>query len=334
MRTTVYAFAAAAMLAVGSPALAQTNLRVSTWLPPSHPIMKDVMAPWGKEVEAATSGRVKVEIMASPIGRPQAQFDLVKDGVADVGYGVHGYTPGRFTLTKLAEVPFLGDSAEEISVGYWRAHEAQLAKANEHEGVELLTVFTHGPGHVFTRNKEVAKVDDFKGLKLRIGGGVIADISEKLGVVGVQAPSTQVFEIVSNGVADGVLFPSESVPFFRVEKAINEGTLVPGGLYNTSFFVVMNKAKFDQLSEADKAAIRKVSGEALARKAGRAWDSADEAGLAAMKSAGVDLKRAPEDFVAALKALLAPIEQKVVEEAKAKGIDGPAALSKIRAGSK
>jgi len=60
------------MLAVGSPALAQTNLRVSTWLPPSHPIMKDVMAPWGKEVEAATPGIVVVDSFRTVVRRAQS----------------------------------------------------------------------------------------------------------------------------------------------------------------------------------------------------------------------------------------------------------------------
>jgi hypothetical protein len=47
-------------------------------------------------------------------------MDAVKNGLADVSYTVHGYTPGRFVLTQMAEVPFLGDKAEPLSVAFHR----------------------------------------------------------------------------------------------------------------------------------------------------------------------------------------------------------------------
>lgn len=149
MRKFFGVLATAAMIGAtigsGVPASAETTLRVSNWLPPSHPIVRDILTPWGEQVKAATDGRVTVEIMTSPIGKPPAQFDLIRSGAADVGYGVHGYTPGRFKLTPIVEGPFLSDSAEALSVGYWRVQEAMLDAADEHNGVKLLTVFTHGP---------------------------------------------------------------------------------------------------------------------------------------------------------------------------------------------
>lgn len=317
-------------LGLAAAAQAQTTLRVSNWLPPSHPIVRDILAPWGQQVEAATKGRVKVEIMAAPIGKPPAQFDLVKSGAADVGYGVHGYTPGRFKLTPVVELPFLSDSAEALSVAYWRLHTETLAKAGEHDGVHVLTVFSHGPGQIYTTKKPVAKIEDTEGLKMRIGGGVVAEVAKRLGMVGVQAPSPQVYEILSNGVADGILFPAESVPFFKIDGIVRHGTSVPGGLYNTSFFVVMNQAKWDALSVEDKAAIDGVSGEAMARLAGKAWDAADAAGMKAMADKGVAFLTADKTFTDALTARLAGVEDGFVAAAKEAGIDGAGAIAALK----
>src|SRR3546814_2083503 len=89
------------------------------------------MEPWAQKVEEATNGRVKINILPKPIASPGATFDAIKNGVADIGYSVHGYMPGRFTLTKIVELPFIGNSSEAISVAYWRVHE-QYLRSEEH----------------------------------------------------------------------------------------------------------------------------------------------------------------------------------------------------------
>lgn len=319
-----------ASLAAVAPAMAETTLRVSNWLPPSHPIVKDMVVPWAGQVEAATKGRVKVEILKAPLGAPPAHFDIAKDGIADVTFGVHGYTPGRFALTEIAELPFLSDSSEALSVAYWHVYDKMLAKANEHDGVKVIGVFTHGPGHIFNAKRPVTKAADLDGLKIRVGGGIVNDISKNLGMVAVQAPSSKSYEILSNGVADGILFPSESVPFFKIERALKYMTAVPKGLYNTSFFMVMNKAKWDSLSKEDQAAIDAVSGEAFARLAGKAWDTADAAGFETIKAAGIKVDTFDAEAVADLKTRLAFTEQAFIEKARAKGVDGAAAIKMLK----
>lgn len=322
--------AGVAMAALSATAEAQTTLRVSNWLPPSHPIVRDMIKPWGEAVAEATDGRVTVEVMDAPLGPPPAQFDIVATGQADVGYSVHGYSPGRFVLTKVAEVPFLGDSAEAISVAYWRVFEEMLAGADEHRGVKVLSVFTHGPGHIFTTGEQVETVEQLKGKKLRTGGGVVNQVAETLGAVPVLAPSSKAYEILSGGVADGILFPHESVPFFRLDEVIRYGTVVPEGLYNTSFFIVMNENTFNSLSEEDQKALMSVSGEAFARRAGAAWDAADAAGLETMKEKGISFVTLSDEEVTKLQETLKPVEAAVVEEMLAKGVDGAAALRMLR----
>ena len=106
---------------------------------------------------------------------------------------------------------------------------------------------------------------------------------------------------------------------------------VPGGLYNTSFFVVMNRRTWDGLSEEDKAAIDSVSGEAMARLAGQAWDAADAAGTKVMSDKGVALSQADAAMTAELEEKLAGIEQDFLDAAAKSGVDGAAALEMLRA---
>jgi len=106
---------------------------------------------------------------------------------------------------------------------------------------------------------------------------------------------------------------------------------VPGGLYNVTFAMVMNEAKWKQISPADQAAINKLSGEALARRAGKAWDAVDIRGDKALRDANVPIVVASPQFVAEIKEKTAPLEKAWFEKAKAKGVDGPATLAALRA---
>lgn len=312
-------------------AQAQTTLQVANWLPPVHPIVADIVVPWGERVAEVTEGRVQVEIMSSPLGSPPAHFDIARDGLADVTYSVHGYTPGRFTLTQMAELPFLSDTAEALSVAYWRVHESHFAAANEHEGVKLLGLFAHGPGHIYTTSREISALSDASGLRMRIGSSVANQVADAMGMSPMQVPSTEVYEVLSRGVADGIFFPHESVPFFRLESVLNHGLTFPGGLYNSSFFLVMNEDTWNSLSPEDQAAIDSVSGEALAVLAGQAWDAADAAGLEAMQATGLSLVEADAALLAEMQTLLAPIEADWIEAAAGRGVDGAAALEALRA---
>lgn len=318
------------MFLFASPAHAETVLTLSSWLPPSHPVVAQMIVPWTKNVEQATDGRVKIKILAKGLGHPKVHFDIARKGLADITYSVHGYTPGRFLATKAVEFPFMGDSAEALSVAYWRIHEKYLTKADEHKGTQLLSVFTHGPGAIHNGIKPVTSVADLDGIKLRVGGGIVNEVAQRLGAVPLMKPSSKNYELLSHGVADGTLFPLESVTAFKIEKMVPYTTLVPGGLYNTSFFLVMNEKRFKALPREDQDAIMSVSGEAFAKLAGQVWDAADAKALEDLKAAGSTIVTADDAFVAEVHAKTDDLADAWIEAIAAKGIDGAAVLDDIQ----
>ncbi|MBT7631570.1 MAG: ABC transporter substrate-binding protein, partial [Desulfobacula sp.] len=155
------------MLSTGAMA---KQLNFSSWLPPGHPIVADMMLPWMENVKKATDGRVDITLLAKGLGHPKAYFDIVKNGMADAGYTCNAYSPGRFTLSEGVELPFLGNSAEANSVAYWRTYKKYFEKADEYKGVKLLGVMTHGPGQIHNSKKVAQSVADLKGMKFRVPG--------------------------------------------------------------------------------------------------------------------------------------------------------------------
>ena len=215
---------AATGLLVAVPAAAQTTLTLSSWVPPQH-LLTQAMLEWAGEVEKASNGRIKYTLLPKAVAAPPGTFDAVRDGLADVSFSVDGYTPGRFVLTRIAEFPELGETSTTISVAYERISQRYFTKANEHKGVKVLTVFTHGPGEIYNTKRPIKTLDDLKGLKIRVGGGMINELAKNLGVDALLKPAPQSYEILSTGVADGVFFPAESVASFKLEKLIKYATL-------------------------------------------------------------------------------------------------------------
>lgn len=319
--------AVAAMALISGSAGADTVLTLNNWLPPTHPLVSDVLKPWADDVADATEGRVTINILPAPLGPPPASYDLAKNGVADITYALQGYTPGRFATSVLAEMPFLSDNAIASSVAFWRVHDEMLEAAGEYEGVKVVSVFTHGPGEIFTHD-EVTSVEDLEGLKIRVGGTMAHDIATNLDAVPVEGPSSQAYELLSQGVADGIFFPFETVTFFGLESLLSNVYTIDGGLYNSAFFLVMNGAKWDSIPAEDQALIEPLMGEAFARRAGEMWNAQDAKARAAMEGS-IAFTAASDADVQALRARLEPVVQERIEQVSATGIDGQAAYDRL-----
>lgn len=313
-----------------APALAQTEISISSWVPPSHFLSKDFLAGWAQEVEKASSGRVKFRFLPKMVTNPIGHLDAVKDGLADLAFISHSYTPARFPLTRFGVLPFGGNNAEAQSVAVWRIYDTYLAKANEHAGVKLLTIYAHGPGVVYNTKRPINRLADLQGLKFRVGGGMAADVGQAIGATVLQKPAPESYELLSQGIVDGVFFPAESPVAFKLEKLLRYATEFPGGLYSDTHAVIMNEAKFNSLSKQDQQILMKLAGDHMAQLAGKAWDRYGAAGETAMKAAGVQTMKAPEALVAEVRERTRPFEAEWIKEAATKGIDGARVLAAFR----
>ena len=327
------AIASAAFVSL-SPKLAaaadNVTLRLSTYLPSQHPMVTKFFKPWADEVEAITSGRVSIAFSASSLAPPPRQFDMVTDGLANVSFTTHSYTPSRFPLTGIAELPFLGNKSEATSVAYWRVYEKLLKGANEHKGLKLLGLSTHGPGALWTNKGPINSLADLKGMKLVVPGGLGAKIADALGVVPVQAPAPKWYEYLSRGVADGALFSVDAPVKFKLEKFLPYYTRVPGGLFNNSFAFFMGQDAWDSISAEDQALIEPLTGEILSRRMGVLWDAGDAHAISRFPETGAQIKEVEGAFLDEIKKVVAPVEAGWIEAAGKSGVDGAAALALFR----
>ncbi|GAA0773618.1 TRAP transporter substrate-binding protein [Roseibium denhamense] len=308
------------------------ELVLSSWLPPKHPIVVGVMEPWAEQVSEATDGRVTVRILPKPLGPPPAHYDLAADGVADITYGLHSFTKDdRFLRSRIGQFSFLGDTATDGSKAYWSVYGGTLDAQAEHQGTKLLGLWVHGPGMFHNNQRKIEALEDFGGLKIRTPGGYIADLSQDVGITTQFMGPGEVFEKLSRGVIDGVTFPVEALQAFNLTDHIKYSMKVPGGIYNTSWFLVMNEDIWDGISEEDQAAIEAVSGEALAELAGGVWDAADARGADYIADKDIEVYDAPTPVLDAIRELAAKHEAAWADAVQETGFDGAGALAEFRA---
>ncbi len=308
------AFVAGGALAL--PARAQTTLTFSSWVPPTHHLTI-WQQNWAAEVEKATGGRVKFQSLPKAPAAPPGTFDAVRDGLVDMSYVTASYTPARHILPLMAELPGAGATAEINSVAYSRIHWKHFQKVGEYKGVHLMAVWTHGPGQMFTK-KQIKSLEEFKGQKIRTGGGIAEAVANALGASAFVKPAPESYELLNSGVADGVFFPFESIVSFKLDKVIGQATVFPGGLYSSSFGFFMNEDKWAKIPKADQDIINKFAGEYAARSNGQSWDKADKIGLDALKAAGANIQQASPAMVAEAHKRNGPIIEDWIKKASAK----------------
>lgn len=325
LKTTLTAATLGLGLSWGA-AHAETVLTVSSWVPQTHFVYTDILVPYAESVAKATEGRVTLNILPAALGAPPQHFELARTGVADITWGNFTYEPERFTAMWFAEFPFVGTDAEASSVALWRTYEKHLADNAAFDGVEVLGVGLFGGGHIHHGSKPVITPEDMANQKVRIGGPIQTQIMEALGAVPVAAPGTKAYELLEGGVIDASLHSMESVMNFRLEEQLKEHTVIPAGLYDASFFVVMNEAKWQGLEEKDRAAIAAISGEALSRAWGHQFALQNEKAMKLFTEGGHKFNEPSAELMAAITAVSDKMTAEWIDAAKAVGVADPSAM--------
>lgn len=256
-------------------AFAETVLTYSNFFPPTH-AQSQLAKAWCDEVKKRTNGKVSVQYFPGQTLTPARQaYDGVVNGLSDLAMGCFAYTRGRFPAMEALDLP----------LGYKSGVQAtktanifvEKIKPKELDQVVVMYVHAHGPGLLFTRDKAVKTLEDMKGLKIR-SHGTSAKLVKALGGVPVTLPMPDTYQSLARGVVDGSFYPVESNLGWKLAETVKYGTWSLPVAYTTSFFVVMNKARWKALPQDVKATIRQINQE-WAHKTGQTWDQADKKGL-------------------------------------------------------
>jgi TRAP-type C4-dicarboxylate transport system substrate-binding protein len=304
------------------------NLKISHWVPASHPLQKS-LEEWGAAVEKESGGTIKYQVFpAQQLGKAFDHYDMARDGIADVTYVNPGYQPGRFPIIGAGELPFLMSDAKGGSMGLdaWYRKYAPT----EMRDVKFCLAFIHSPSAFHSRTKKIVVPEDIKGMKIRPADATIANFVTHLGGTNVQSSAPEVRDIIERGVADAVTFPWGSLVLFGIDKVTKYQMDAP--LYVTTFVLVMNKDKYDEMSDRQKKAIDDNCNTEAAGRVGEPWGKFEDAGVDRVKAEpGQEVYKLTPEQTAAWKEAADPLVKSWAAGAKMTGVDPDKALSELKA---
>jgi len=304
-------------------------LKASFMSTPEH-AQYGVLENFGKELEQATNGRVKIEMYPGGALAPAAEsYDAVVTGIADIAWVVQGYTPGRFPLTGAIALPFIeGDTAVKMSKTIQQYYEQFSPVQEEYKDVKVLWMHASDPYHIYSRGKQVKTVEDLKGLKIRSNSTEATQLIEALGGTPISMPLTDFYDAVQKGVVDGAIAPLASIKDFNLGDVLDYVTI--GNFFNTAFTVVMNKAKWESLDPEIQKIIDSLIGEKMAIKAGEAFERSLEETYKIIEENNIEVYEMPQEELDKLSEASQGVIEQWIKDRESEGLPGREAYETLQ----
>lgn len=266
----------AAPFATGTVAAQKITLRLHNFNSPKAIANRMFMRPWAKEVAAESNGRLTVQVFPAMQlgGRPGDLYGQARDGVVDIVWTLPGYSPGRFPLTEVFELPFIAGDAPATSQALMELYHTRLRR--EYEDSQPLVFHATARGHIHTSKRAVRRLEDLRGLKLRAPSRASAAMLKALGAVPVGMPIPKVYEAMSRGVVDGTWIPWTIMQPFRLHEVTKYHTEV--SLSSALFLMTMNTQAYRRLPKDLRSVIDRTTGMALAKRLGEMWQEDEKPG--------------------------------------------------------
>jgi tripartite ATP-independent transporter DctP family solute receptor len=277
---------------LGTPAMAQQKLalKASDVHPAGYPTVAAVES-LGKKLEAATQGRLSVQMFASmQLGGEKEAIEQAQVGaiqIARVSVGTIGPVIDELNVFNL---PFLFRNTahmQKVIDGDLGTELLDKVTNNDKAGLIGLCWMDAGARSVYTIKKPVHSIADLKGLKIRvIGNPMFVDMMNALGGNGVAMGYDQVFSALQTGVVDGAENNPPSYVFdnhYTVAKyyTLTQHLIVPE-------ILVFSRKTWDTLSKDDQVLVKKVGREAQAEERDL-WNKYEAAALDKAKAAGNEI---------------------------------------------
>ncbi|MGD9369291.1 MAG: TRAP transporter substrate-binding protein [Desulfobacteraceae bacterium] len=242
------------------------------------------------DLEQRTNGRVKVKFFpGGSLAKAPAMIKAIETGITDIGLSHISYTPGRFPVTEVCELPIgypTGWVANMIMNDFY-----EKFKPKEWNRVRVLWMHANTPS-VLASTKPLRTLEDFKGMTIRAPGRM-AEVVKALGGTPAPTPIVETYDAIAKGVIQGVFVGGEGIKAFRFGEIVGSVTNSWNVGPSYPFFVAMNKRSYERLPDDIKPIFNQLCGE-YKEKFALSWNASDFPGEAFGKSKGVEYIELPK----------------------------------------
>jgi tripartite ATP-independent transporter DctP family solute receptor len=275
-----------------SPARAQAKmvLKAADVQPPGYPTVA-ATENLGKKLEAATNGRLSVQMFPSAqLGGEKETIEQAQIGAVQLLRVSAGALGPIVDDVNVVNMPFLFKNiahANKMMDGDIGQELLDRITANANAGLVGLCWMDSGARSIYNTKHPIKAIDDLKGLKIRvIGNPIFIDMMNALGGNGVAMGYDQVFSALQTGVVDGAENNPPSYVFSNHYTAakyysLTEHLIIPEVL-------AFSKKTWGTLSAEDQALIKKFAREAQLEQR-ELWKKYEELAMDKAKAAGSEI---------------------------------------------
>jgi TRAP-type C4-dicarboxylate transport system substrate-binding protein len=293
-------------------------LKLSHWVPPTHPLQKAIQD-WADDIQKESNGTITYQIYpAQQLGKAFDHYDMARDGIADFVYVNPGYQPGRFPIIAAGELPFVVGNAKggNLAIDAWYRKYA----ATEMKDVHYCFSFVLDPLAWHSATKKIVVPADIAGMKVRPAQATIAAWVTQLGGTNVQASAPEVRDVLAKGVADAVTFPWGSLLLFGIDKVTKYDMDEPLG--SVMFQWLMSPATYNAMSASQQKVIDNHCTSQWAARFADPWADFERSGLEKIKAEpDHEVYKITDDQLVLWKQSAEPLRQKWADGVKQAGGD-------------
>jgi TRAP-type C4-dicarboxylate transport system substrate-binding protein len=213
-----------------------TNLRFSTWHVPVSREVKTVWEPMLNEVKKRSKNKISYSLFAGgALGKAPEHYDIVANGLSDIGYFTATFTPGRFPLTDVLSLAAWVDG-KDIATEIGNAMYKRVLH-QEFPGVRMVELNGCIQAFLWTR-KPVRSLEDAKGLRIRTPGGHQTNYLKAIGAEPIFMAPGDVYMAMETGTVDGICTCPPILLAFRLHEVTKYGLVTTFGCVSEG--VIMN----------------------------------------------------------------------------------------------
>lgn len=322
------------LAATASTASAQTELSFNIFLPPTHFMWPEFEA-WASDIVEATNGEVRITFPAQSVAPPAGVLDAVRNRVVDGGVMLNNFIAAQAPGVLVTQMPFTdyGDS-EAISSVLWQTYQENFSEIEQIRGVELVSMFHLGPMHPCSvTDQPISDLADLQTRRVWALPGPVAQTLTAMNLAITASPAVQLQELVSRNTVDAYLGqPTDTIVAFGLAPYTKSCTESLPALNSASFSIFFNARVWDRLPDVHRDTIMQFSGDALARRLGRAANVADDNARAELVAAGIEFYEMSPQLNEAMRTAAQVVTDEWAEAIRAAyGIDAAPLIEATRA---
>lgn len=279
---TVHNFLKAAALGAAmllpAKALLAEELSVATFVPPNHESITGALAWFEKEISERSDGTLTLKVFAAgQLGAgPTQQYKRAVEGIADITFGIASSTPTLFPKTMLAVPPGAAVDALDSTERMWAIFDEYMA--DEWTDVKVLAIGNPAGGMIVS-TRDVSTMAGMKGAKIVPFAAMTTPVIQGMGGVPVQLDPSEHYTGLSTGTIDAAISTINNImPPWNLDEVADYAILNTPATFNPVFYV-MNRERYESLSDEHRAVIDEVSGLPFSMELARSFHHADEVAL-------------------------------------------------------